>query len=694
MDSRQFPLVSIVIPVYNHEGYVKQALESALNQGYPNLELIIIDDGSKDKSCQVIEETLSTWKEQPGHQRSIQFIRQENKGAHTTINRGLSMAQGEWLTILNSDDYYDLKRIEILMEKISAAKAQLAFSYVVNVDDAGHPLPPEHWWSLWYERTRCDLYLKAPTLGFCLLNHNFAVSTGNLFFSRALFQTVGGFKDLKLMHDWDFLLRALVLTEPLLVREYLYFYRLHPHNTQFQVRDLVAQEQREVYRQYLCGVVPSPPQNKQAPCHWYWPSEFGKWRAKLQMDQGLAAYLTADDPSEDTSTVIELQEHLAQGHPQRSSAKGRPITLISHELSLSGAPKLIADIAARLRLHGYNPRVIGMTDGPMRLELEKNGIPAHTVNRKSRLHTCISLLSILCFRIKGQVIANSTMSWTLFLPLTILRPWQKTIWYIHEAFTPFGFYQGRRGKILALLLKLSKKIAPPRLWFGSHGAQAAWGNTGLPPGEVMYWSGIPKVPMEAPHSPYKHNDKLKHLLAVGNPSIRKGTHFLLKAFLTCLREKRIPEDTMLTIVGFTNTQDPHFIQLSDSVLEAVNSGYQDNFRFVTAVASQALSHFFDKADLFIQPSLQECMPLALLTAMSKGMPIITTDVGGCTEAIIDHQTGYVCAPFDVDGLVHAIEEAVNHPEQSWRYGQKAKERFNHKFSLEITEEAMIKGLKQ
>lgn len=690
MDNAQFPLVSVIMPIFNHEAYVQQALESILNQTYPNIEVILIDDGSRDASCRVIEDTLSNRKEKPGHHRDIHFFRQENQGAHTTINRGLSLAKGEWLTILNSDDYYDLKRIEIFIAHTRAANAEIAFSYVTGIDGRGSPLPADHWWSLWYEGVRCNLFMNAPTVGFCLLRDNFAVSTGNLFFSRVLYEKVGKFKNLKLMHDWDFLLRAVVVAEPLLVRDPLYFYRLHPHNTQSQVQNVFQEEQKEVYREYLCSVVPSPPENKKAPCHWYWPSEFGKWRAQLCMERGLSSYFKTVLPKE--GGVCTKENESTAVISAAPIMKGTPITLISHELSLSGAPKVVADLALRLRLKGYEPRIIAMSDGPMRLELEKQGIPIYILDRSTRLRECLSSLAILCFRIKGQVIANSTMSWSLLLPMTLMKPWKKAIWYIHESFTPLGCFQGKRGKILSLLIKLSSKFSPPQLWFGSKSTQKAWTYTGLPEGEVMYWSGIPKTDMDKRHTRSSPADSLKHMLAVGTPSLRKGTHILIQAFLTCLKEKRISQDTMLTIVGFTDSENAHFLKLSDSILEAVNSEYRNNFHFISAVGPDALNHFFDTSDLFIQPSLQECLPLALLTAMSKGMPIITTDVDGCVEAITHKKTGYLCPPFDEKGLARNIEEAINCPEQSRQYGQQAQAVFNQKFALEITEEAVLKGL--
>jgi len=678
---KPLPLVSVVMPVYNHENYVTQALYSILDQTYPNIEVIIIDDGSKDTSCAKIESDLSEWKTPENKQRKINFIKQNNRGAHVTINYGLSLAQGEWLTILNSDDYYHVDRIQTLLDQTLSAKTEIAFSYVVGIDEENKILPSNHWWWRWYEGSRCKLFTFNPTIGFLLLQDNFTVSTGNLFFSRKLFNEVGPFKNLKLAHDLDFILRALPLYEPLLVRENHYFYRLHGSNTQYEVSHLREKEFDEIYREYLCKVYPQPPKNKQAPCHWYWPSEFAKWRTKLKMDRSLEVYIKRGEKKASTINTFNS--------PVPIKAKdGIPITLISHELSLSGAPKVVADLAICLSHQGYSPRVISIFGGPMKQELEKHGIPVNALVNKSKIIGFVSLLYALCFRIKGKVIANSIMSWPMVLPLSLFRPWNKPIWYIHESFTPLGVIKGIRRKIVSPLLKLTKKFSPPRLWFGSDATRKAWTYSEFPPGQVMYWSGIPKQ-LNQP----KKKSQLRHLLSVGTASSRKGTHTLVSAFLLCIQENRIPKDSTLTIVGFPNSQSPDFIPLCDTILKVVTSNYRDQIHLIGSVENDQLDKFFQEADVYIQSSVSECLPIALLTAMSLGLPIVTTNVDGCTEAVVDHQTGYICLPYDVHSLADAMTEAVNNSQQSIEMGKKAMETFNAHFSLEATQGHILNELK-
>lgn len=90
------PLVSIIIPAYNAERYVKEALDSALAQTYPNCEVIVVDDGSTDRTRTILESYMAEGK--------IRYIYQKNKGLAGARNVGIRAARGEYIALLDSDD--------------------------------------------------------------------------------------------------------------------------------------------------------------------------------------------------------------------------------------------------------------------------------------------------------------------------------------------------------------------------------------------------------------------------------------------------------------------------------------------------------------------------------------------------------------------------------------------------------------
>src|SRR5687768_435385 len=106
--SKEYPLVSIVMATYNRATTIERAIDSVLKQTYPNIELIIVDDGSTDNTLEV----LARYK-----QPSIRVYKHEkNKGVTGAKNSGLDQIKGEWFTILDSDDEIIPEAIEAMMK--------------------------------------------------------------------------------------------------------------------------------------------------------------------------------------------------------------------------------------------------------------------------------------------------------------------------------------------------------------------------------------------------------------------------------------------------------------------------------------------------------------------------------------------------------------------------------------------------
>ncbi|HFF4821034.1 TPA: glycosyltransferase family 2 protein, partial [Acinetobacter baumannii] len=115
MSEIKTPLVSIVIPCYNHVDYVQDCIQSIIDQTYQNIELIIIDDGSKDESVLKINEML---KKCENRFSRFEFRHRPNKGLSATLNEALEWCQGEYFATLASDDkifnYKIMKQVNYL----------------------------------------------------------------------------------------------------------------------------------------------------------------------------------------------------------------------------------------------------------------------------------------------------------------------------------------------------------------------------------------------------------------------------------------------------------------------------------------------------------------------------------------------------------------------------------------------------
>ena len=103
------PKISVIIPVYNVEKYIKECLESVVNQTFTDIEIICINDGSTDNSLSILEEYAKK-------DSRIKIINQQNSGLSATRNNGIKAAQGEFIGFVDSDDYIDLDFYEKLYD--------------------------------------------------------------------------------------------------------------------------------------------------------------------------------------------------------------------------------------------------------------------------------------------------------------------------------------------------------------------------------------------------------------------------------------------------------------------------------------------------------------------------------------------------------------------------------------------------
>lgn len=125
------PLISVIIPIYNVECYLKTCIDSIVNQTYSNLEIILVDDGSPDKCPEICDEYAKK-------DNRVKVIHQENGGLAHARNVGIANSNGGYLTFVDSDDYVSNDYVESLYKGISefGADISLASFYPFKGDDA------------------------------------------------------------------------------------------------------------------------------------------------------------------------------------------------------------------------------------------------------------------------------------------------------------------------------------------------------------------------------------------------------------------------------------------------------------------------------------------------------------------------------------------------------------------------------
>jgi glycosyltransferase involved in cell wall biosynthesis len=133
-------LVSVVIPLYNKESYIIQTLQSVMNQTYPNIECIIVDDGSTDKSVAITSKFISD------NKLSWRLISQINSGQTKARNRGIHQAQGEYIAFLDSDDLWPADKIELQVEAFedNPKSVLILSSYAIFSEEKSIPRVVRH----------------------------------------------------------------------------------------------------------------------------------------------------------------------------------------------------------------------------------------------------------------------------------------------------------------------------------------------------------------------------------------------------------------------------------------------------------------------------------------------------------------------------------------------------------------------
>lgn len=212
--------ISVIIPLYNHERYIRQTLDSVFSQTRAPREVIVVDDGSRDGSAAVVEGMLSQ------HSNLI-FWKHPNRGAHATINAGIHRASGDYIAVLNSDDLFHPERFADMAGVLDRQPGvDAVFSDLSFIDDDGRAIPND-----WYQQAM-KFHRKFGDLALTLVNGNIFMTTSNLLIRRSVFEEIGHFSALRYAHDLDFFLRLVLADKGVhRVDRPLLSYRLHAANT-------------------------------------------------------------------------------------------------------------------------------------------------------------------------------------------------------------------------------------------------------------------------------------------------------------------------------------------------------------------------------------------------------------------------------------------------------------------------------
>lgn len=198
-------LISIVLPIYNGEKYMKQSIDSVINQTYANWELLIVDDGSTDNTAAIAREYAEK------DNRIKYYKNPQNMRLPKTLNRGFSLATGDYLTWTSDDNYYYPTALEKMYTTLVRQNAEFVFASCDVIDDLGRVVEC----IMVSDRAR-KLIVGSNPVGACFL------------YSRKVYEVVGEYDpEMTLVEDIDYWQRICIQFEPVCLGEKLYAYRWH-----------------------------------------------------------------------------------------------------------------------------------------------------------------------------------------------------------------------------------------------------------------------------------------------------------------------------------------------------------------------------------------------------------------------------------------------------------------------------------
>ncbi len=231
----QQPLVSIIVPCYNHEDYIQACVESIIGQSYNNIEFIIIDDGSKDSSADKIKSLENQCKARFSR---FEFRVRPNKGLSATLNEGLAWIKGEYFCVIASDDLMAADKVTIQISyALKSPEVTSIYGSVQLIDEKGNlkKIKQLDYKEYGFE----EIFLNCFTLYAPTQMHK-----------TKDFLMLGGFNEQTKIEDWDILLRLAKNNKKIVcLPELLAYYRIHASNT-FNQHDLMLRELLKIIQPY------------------------------------------------------------------------------------------------------------------------------------------------------------------------------------------------------------------------------------------------------------------------------------------------------------------------------------------------------------------------------------------------------------------------------------------------------------
>lgn len=292
------PHVSVIVPNYNHARFLRQRMDSILDQTFQDFEVLYLDDASTDNSAEVFAPYASD-------PRVRALVNTQNTGSpFVQWNRGMREARGEYVWIAESDDYADSRLLETLAAKLDAnPQVGLAYCQSLLVDEKGEILRSALVWTEQYGTDRWKADFVADGREECrrfLVRNCTIFNASGVLLRKSVCDAAGGSDEtMRAAGDWMLYARMLLRSDIAFVAEPLNFFRQHPQSV-IRNSDMNGLNLKEAYQvmRFIISHVQADPNALRAACK----GRIGDWhrvalsdQSRLSLQRSMAIYRMARD---------------------------------------------------------------------------------------------------------------------------------------------------------------------------------------------------------------------------------------------------------------------------------------------------------------------------------------------------------------------------------------------------------------
>lgn len=689
------PTISVIIPTRNRAAYLVEALDSVFAQTFPSYEIIVIDDGSVDDTRQL----LSTYIEQ----ERIRYTFQEQAGVSAARNRGVSLAQAGYVAFLDSDDLFLPTKLEKQM-KLFEQDAELGFVHCSfsKFDAQGRDLGVRDTsrFSGWIYPSMLQEWSVLMAMP-CMLMRTQAI------------REVGGFDEgMAWAEDLDLWRRIARRYAVGVVNEPLVRVRVHASSTSFDRSKGSQGFERYLEKAFAEDPELSPSFKRRVQAKMY--TKFGQnllgqagaqemkqvrqhllkalaaWPLQLGAVLGLAASLFPLGIRRGLVTWLRKLRYpafkaktLSAGPTMRSSTEKFPILFLGTQMEMAGAQRSMLAQARWFHHQGYPVQAVFFYD---KQELQPswqvaNPFPVISLggwnatrpllfNIPSLLRGLNGLIRLLRTDVKALVtftphsnLLGLPLAWVAGVPVRVGTHHG----YIEGSSRLMDWLHGRltNSRLSSIMVAVSAQVRD----YAIKNEKASENRL------IVIQNGIePLAKGSKPRATVRKEIGLSAdslmLLTVGRLAIQKGHAVLLEAIAQLA--PAYPQ-AQFAFAGEGPLR-------SNLQAHATRLGIGNRVHFL-GVQEDVASLLF-AADIFVQPSLWEGLSLALLEALSAGLPVVATRVGGVVDVVEDEKSALLVAPGEVDPLAAALVRVIDDGGLRTRIARAGQERAEKTFGID------------